>query len=309
VFETEYHVNSVILKLHSNYFRRFFDSPDKPQRPEGTPFRYEYITVLDEDGTWALEASPEPQKGNEVIEEYLSNSYVEEACFRYLLCAMYNQPYKFRFFEEIKVLTRIADFYCALPIVSGTLTSALMKSRIFEADALSFSDACGDLELIIVAKKLRNAELFRGCFVHEVGKYQYKVNPETSDPEIQALILREYNGICQKIMRAQRSSLQILVTQEMANALWSDTEPTLSAQFFRTLKCQVDVYATRFRGVPCARDPYLEELKEALQDLMVNNLRLDHSGFGSGENGDDNYFLCANIEDDEMPWDVDEIDW
>jgi len=53
--KVELHVHSIILKLYSNYFRRFLDSPEKKLAPESALFKYEYSTVIDEDGTWALE--------------------------------------------------------------------------------------------------------------------------------------------------------------------------------------------------------------------------------------------------------------
>lgn len=55
VFEQEYHVHSVILKLFSAYFRKFLDSPDKPGKPASASFQYEYATAPDDDETWALE--------------------------------------------------------------------------------------------------------------------------------------------------------------------------------------------------------------------------------------------------------------
>lgn len=55
VFEKEYHVHSVILKLHSNYFRRFLDSPDKEAAPVDALFKYDYVSVVDKDGSWALD--------------------------------------------------------------------------------------------------------------------------------------------------------------------------------------------------------------------------------------------------------------
>ncbi|TGO29393.1 hypothetical protein BPAE_0015g00370 [Botrytis paeoniae] len=51
--------------------------------------------------------------------------------FRQLLCAMYSSPYTIKDVEELSTLTRIADFHCALPIVSVTLISALLESPIF----------------------------------------------------------------------------------------------------------------------------------------------------------------------------------
>lgn len=57
VFDQEYHVHSMILKLYSNYFRKFLDSPDKSGNASSpsTEFRYDYATAVDDDGAWALE--------------------------------------------------------------------------------------------------------------------------------------------------------------------------------------------------------------------------------------------------------------
>lgn len=57
VFEQDFHVHSVILKLYSAYFRRFLDSADKDHttEPQFSSFRYLYTTVVDDDGVWALE--------------------------------------------------------------------------------------------------------------------------------------------------------------------------------------------------------------------------------------------------------------
>jgi hypothetical protein len=57
VFEREFHVHSLILKLGSGYFRAFLDSPDKSPATSSGAFRYEYGTVVDADGMgWGLEA-------------------------------------------------------------------------------------------------------------------------------------------------------------------------------------------------------------------------------------------------------------
>jgi len=39
-------VHSIILKLHSNYFRRFLDSPEKAAAPTNAAFKYDYISVV-----------------------------------------------------------------------------------------------------------------------------------------------------------------------------------------------------------------------------------------------------------------------
>jgi hypothetical protein len=51
----EFHVHSVILKLHSNFFRKFLDSPDKEAAPASSPFKYDHVSVIDADGISGLE--------------------------------------------------------------------------------------------------------------------------------------------------------------------------------------------------------------------------------------------------------------
>lgn len=55
VFSAAFHCHSVLLKLHSSYFRQFLDSPDKSDAPASIRLRYEYVSVMDKDGTWGLE--------------------------------------------------------------------------------------------------------------------------------------------------------------------------------------------------------------------------------------------------------------
>lgn len=62
-------------------------------------------------------------------------------------------------------MTKIADFYWAIPILSTTLVSGLLGSRMFTTE--DFSQAAG--RLLHIARKLRNAVFFREYFVLAVG--------------------------------------------------------------------------------------------------------------------------------------------
>lgn len=55
VLDKSYHVHFIILKLHSNYFRRFLDSPERQGTRASADFQYEYVAVFDGDGTMGLE--------------------------------------------------------------------------------------------------------------------------------------------------------------------------------------------------------------------------------------------------------------
>lgn len=60
VLGTEFHVHSAILKMKSNFFFKFMDSPDKTVDNK-SEFKYEWISRIDEDGSWALVAN-DPSK-------------------------------------------------------------------------------------------------------------------------------------------------------------------------------------------------------------------------------------------------------
>ena len=72
-------VHSILLKLHSKFFLRFLDSPEKDGRPAGTEwnlmhlvpvltliagggaFKYEWVSQIDDDGNgWSLVSSTSP---------------------------------------------------------------------------------------------------------------------------------------------------------------------------------------------------------------------------------------------------------
>jgi hypothetical protein len=54
VFDTNFHVHSVVLKLHSHFFYTFFDSADK-SGTRGGAFKYEWVTKVVDDGKdWQL---------------------------------------------------------------------------------------------------------------------------------------------------------------------------------------------------------------------------------------------------------------
>lgn len=57
VFDQEFQVHSTILKLHSVFFRTFLDSADKTPAPASAIFKYNYVSAVDDDGTWGLEAA------------------------------------------------------------------------------------------------------------------------------------------------------------------------------------------------------------------------------------------------------------
>ncbi|KAK0120714.1 hypothetical protein ONS96_010917 [Cadophora gregata f. sp. sojae] len=236
--------------------------------------------------------------------------------FECLLSAMYNRPYSPSTVADLNTIIQLAEFYRALPILSATMTPALLKSAMFNSRNAMCRFLNLSREVIQVAKQLRNTDLFRECFVHEVGKYD--AGDETNhllDDDIHQLIRREHSVICKRIMRTQSRLLlryqrfPIWISPDMAMVIDLEDNPTRTADFFRAVKCQVDSLSVTTRWAGGHLDPYMKMAKSELDGLMRNNLRLDRTNFGSASDHNDDYFLCADIKDDEMPWDSDVIDW
>lgn len=237
---------------------------------------------------------------------------------------MYHRPYVLEGFQMLETLVDLADFYCALPIVSATITTPLLGSPIFSAHN-EYQDNVWEIQapvMLVMAKKLRHPVLFREAFVHVVSNWQGNVlgeyyvfnkesdarSPFPDDKDLLRLVYQGYSQVCSKLLKVNQQALRVLtvkdrcfekVVRDMGEEINSDTNPTTEASYFRRL---MD-YLKAAEG-----DAADSHLMKTLEDLLQNNLVLDRSGFGAGQ-GPFEGFLCAEISDEEMPWDPSEIDW
>jgi hypothetical protein len=54
-----FHVHSLVLKSQSMFFYKYLDSPDKHTTIYHGQFKYNWVTKVDEDGSWSLIAKTE----------------------------------------------------------------------------------------------------------------------------------------------------------------------------------------------------------------------------------------------------------
>jgi hypothetical protein len=81
----------------------------------------------------------------------------------------------------------------------------------------------------------------------------------------------------------------------------NDWLPTQNAKFYRSLKVEDANH----------HHEDWEQLGTALSRLLASNLVLDQTVFGAGDGEGlcNRSFLCAEISDEDLPWDSSEIDW
>ncbi|KAI9648197.1 hypothetical protein NHQ30_002829 [Ciborinia camelliae] len=320
VFGKEYHVHSIILRLNSAYFRKFLDSGDKVPAEKTSLFRYDYISVVDEDGEWGLEAVqrviPNPDKTCTNKLKALRTEASETSAFERLLHALYSQPYIFYSYTDFLNIYRLADFYCALPALSSSLDSAMHNSPEFTKQIKYQSE-----ELIRIAKKLHHPVLFRECLVYEVADTGFEPDLKLDHPpwtekfdDDKELKLAFMMGIGRVDWLKTIADNQILRLMGSLGSLRhlvmgsGEENPMHSAYFYRTV-----------RDFILAEGDF-DENCECLEDLLENKLVFDRTGgrvgdsylyfdYGGFQSNDERLFLCAEIRDEDLPWDRSSIEW
>lgn len=242
---------------------------------------------------------------------------VERESFKKLVGAMYNRPYTIKTHQELATMTTLADFYCALPILSTSMTAALLDSPMFKSqmgfERERFWNAAPDL--LVVAKKLRNRVLFRECFIHAVGQFVLgEKGPLDEDPELFQLVQAQYVCLCQLLLTTHLDILLVLydarqlLGYEDRHKISSGLAGLRNREFYKAVFSEIDENITQpVNGLLRAAS---DRLKDNLSKLLKNNLFLDQgNGLGVASFKDEEYLLCAKIEDDDMPWDLEEFDF
>ncbi len=86
---------------------------------------------------------------------------------------MYYEEYEVNDLSELRSLVEMIDYYGAEPIVSKTLTAAIRRSQYSRRSSISVNrDAA---TLILIAAKLRHAEIFRDCVVILARDWKHRV--------------------------------------------------------------------------------------------------------------------------------------
>jgi hypothetical protein len=214
----------------------------------------------------------------------------------------------------------------ALPNLSGTISTALLGSPMFErkaclresnSDASEYKSGSGDSylsefvqradEIIFAAKKLRHPILFRECFIHLVsalhGFYSLSLPALRNGKDLWLVLNEGKSTLRGKILQAQHCVLMICLDRNLEEDLRLD---------IRNAYCQKSggYCSLRFRQLLAILDEkkHFRAIR-SIQELLQNNLALDRTNFGAGEGPYSERYLCAELADEDMPWDAAESDW
>ena len=237
--------------------------------------------------------------------DIFEDDYTEErTAFEKLLNAMYSRPFQIASAAELELVTKLAEYFQALPILSFALSRALQISTGF-LETL-YDDSA---RVIIAAYKLHHAPLFRECLIYVLGPWDKPEFETIEHEEIQQVALRARNALSVQLLDAQMEVL--------SQAFWKSQ----SGGGALVLQCTHDDLS---RGGHVSFPKLMRRIHTTALDLsldvpilislMENKLVFGQSSIAGGEYDlyDDpleDHILCTKIGDEELPWDPNQLEW
>ncbi|TVY89683.1 hypothetical protein LAWI1_G003078 [Lachnellula willkommii] len=314
VFKQIFHVNSMVLKIHSEYFRNYLDSPDKaPAGSVAGAFKYEWVTQVDEDGKgWSLTAK-EKVSNKSNGQPFTGKPEEQIEAFKSILCALHIRPITIKTPAQLCQVTELADFYRILPAVSTALNGTLFDNPEFLSTVPS-----NCVILLEASYKLRNKILFKECFIHVMGPWSKPRFHGLKEQKLKDLGTQKHMQLCMQIMQTQLGLVVMISTGPMVN--WGEHSGRQLSAAISDIACDYAVTNDNGKGliVPlyyrllCRIPPgtvLLPKVENLLKPMLKSQLVLDKSGKQAGEGIYMDSFLCFEITDEELPWDVKQTTW
>ncbi|KAF4631281.1 hypothetical protein G7Y89_g6854 [Cudoniella acicularis] len=341
VFNQEFWVESSTLTANSLFFKKFLHSADKAEhpKPEG-PMKYKWVTFICQDGGWSLvdefslqvfpparpvnlvkeyftdlqqkeppqlpleqaiaESPTENAPTNATPSDFASDKEFEVKAFRIMLKATFSQPYTLESTDQLLRVAELADYYCCIPSVSSGLTASIHGSPDFIKGVRNAA-----LDLLQVATTLKHATLFREALIHACGPWDKPQLLQIQDPSIRAAADIAYKSIEKKDAELAQWCL--------SKSLNGKAGPLMAAME-RMIKDESN-FLDRMADYEKRYWPYKQRLiyehiigkrgkkfKDVMEELLESKLVFEKSRHESGHGQYMNYFLCAEIADEGLPW-------
>ncbi|KAF7919806.1 hypothetical protein BELL_0052g00060 [Botrytis elliptica] len=293
--ETEIHLHSTVLRLHSAFFRKFLDSPDKKPAEPSAEFRYEWVSEIEEDGEWHMVEKSHAKPNDNVLSENTIWD-TEVLVFIEMLNALYRIPYKI-WVARLFIVTKMADYYCCLPAVSNNLFACFDQSdNEYVAE--------NAVRLLDIAYKLRQPLLFKDCLIYVAGYMprDSENSPHVCNRVIFDVVMIVRNEINRRVVEAQQLLMLSKPSKERSRLLghcwevgFEETKGKLSLpRYFRILAEHDSEFASILSNVLQCELRLPEEISHEAGARFLNDI---------------NNFYCARLLDSDLPWDLTETDW
>lgn len=241
---------------------------------------------------------------------------LEERCFHNILRAIFcRQALSVYDVEELRILTKMADYYLCLPAVSNSLYATMLNN-----ESLSRSIAQDPCNALNCAYELRHPSLFRESMIYALGPWSKPRYEQLESEKLRTLAAfirakmekRLYKIDCHlRLIQANKEVYGDITQKYFSSILNLCFQPGVSGeegyilypQYYRRL-CNNNTNSRE--RIP---DNLMASLRRTLDPVVKNNLKMDTIGLNSGIGGNKDAFLCFEVQDHELPWDIDQLDW
>jgi hypothetical protein len=208
----------------------------------------------------------------------------------------------------------VARYFNPLPALF-----AVLKTIILNSDDLKVSISTECERWLEISKSLRNRPMFTEALIYSTGPWIQPKFERFRDPTLKKACLLAYYSIWKKVgiffegiwaetlSVAQIGSFGI---NAIARLLWVTAQNSCVHHSGEGTGKSISLprYFSKLRG--SIDQVFPEGLAEALDILLGSNLTLTGSNDRPGQPGMyQDTFLCAEIDDEDLPWDVDQTDW
>jgi hypothetical protein len=212
--------------------------------------------------------------------KYTGEQSKEMRTFEKLLSAIYLEPYQIYSIAQLENLTEMADYYCALRVVSCTLHAALFEQS-WLGDALR-KEPC---RALIAATALRNKTHFKERLMLCVGPWNKPVHNDWNwdDADLYALVINTRNKIAAELDNVHRLFLNEATPKPDANAERAEQRKKLAQELTSEIITKnatgksgqiqlLSYYRLLFvsKAVEC-----FPSALQGIENLLANDLRLD----------------------------------
>lgn len=243
------------------------------------------------------------------IVNYKGNQGQQELTFEKLLKAFHRRPFEITSYNELELLTSLADYYLALPVLSTALYSSLCQSPNLVIEIRRMPNL-----FLQVAVKLRSEILLREALVFSCGPWHNPAYLTLEDPKLKLMAASAYHRIAATIMKVQ----ELCNLAQRGSKLWRENQHTHVANGLRNILGENGTilttlswpkYIRSLSHASCYHSDYLVEMKAGCQLLLEDHRQFNPKRGLAGEGEFDDYFFCAQISDEELPWDRTKADW
>jgi len=239
----------------------------------------------------------------------------EIVVFSMLLNSIYTKPFTIKSPEYLTSAVQLADYYCALPILKKGFNLSLPRNTNFFAHISANAD-----KIVVDAYKMKHAALFRECMIQLMGPLR---NPRLENIQDVALrvIAETYRVKLRKFIRQVEQDIRKFVSAHIL-ALEKQPDPSLLERFVKNSIpilpgdenfSLIGMRLPEYYRMMYNQKKWYPEIKSLIKPLLKNNLKFGKDAKAhAGEGWYANYFLCLEITDEELPWEVEqdeEIDW